>query len=191
MQRRNPRTRTWPRPADWPRGCAWLRAGLALVALAWPLRAPALDELPLKAAIIFNLLQFVEWPAEAEPTPTAPLLMCADRAAPLWPHLQLLEQRLVRQRRLELRDAATTDALRGCQAWVLEDGVARLPATRVGPGMPVLTIGDGARADEAGVVIALRSIGQRQMFDINMELARQLRLQLSSKVLRLARVVRE
>lgn len=179
------------RPGGRRRAWSWLPGWLALLALVCPLRAHALDELPLKAAIIFNLLQFVEWPADAEASATGPLLLCADRGASLWPHLQALEHRMVRQRHLELRDAGTAEALRGCQVWVLEDAGARLPASRMAPGVPLLTIGDGSRADEAGIVIALRSIGPRLLFDIDMVLARQQRLQLSSKVLRLARVVRE
>lgn len=165
---------------------------LALLALLLALllpRAQAADELPLKAAILFNLLLFVEWPGEAELPAGAPLLLCADRAAPLWPHLQALRERPVRQRRLDLRDAADAEAARGCHAWLLEDGGARLPAPR--PGAPLLVIGDGARADERGVAIALRSSGARVVFDIDMALVRQQRLQLSSKLLRLARVVRE
>ncbi len=177
------------------RPAARLRRHLALPALLALLlagllpRAQAADELPLKAAIIFNLLLFVEWPGEAELPAGAPLLLCADRAAPLWPHLQALRARAVRQRRLDLRDAAEPEAQRACHAWLLEDGGSRLPPARAGGA--VLVIGDGARADERGVAIGLRSSGARVVFDIDLAQVRQQRLQLSSKLLRLARVVRE
>ena len=163
---------------------------LALL-LCVPLRSTALDELPLKAAIVFNLLLFVEWPGEAELPPATPLLLCSDRSAPLWPQLKLLQDRAMRQRRLDVREVATPDEQRACQAWLLEDGGTRPLAARVPGAGPVLVIGDGRRADEVGVIVALRSAGSRLQFDVNLVEARQQRLQLSSKLLRLARVVRE
>jgi hypothetical protein len=169
-----------------------LALGLVLaLLLCLPLKVQALEELPLKAAVIFNLLLFVEWPGEAELPAGTPLRLCADRAAPLWPHLLALQGRPVRQRRLELREATTVEDQRACHTWLLEDGGARPMAARVAGSGPVLVIGDGQRADEAGVVIALRSVQQRLQFDIDMVQARAQRLVLSSKMLRLARVVRE
>ncbi|WP_395699598.1 YfiR family protein [Aquabacterium sp.] len=168
-----------------------MRLLLATLLLGLPLRSQALDELPLKAAIIFNLLLFVEWPGESELPPGAPLLLCADRSGPLWPHLKLLQDRPVRQRRLELREVASVDDQRGCQAWVLEEGGSRPLAARVPGTGAALVIGDGQRADDGGVVIALRMMNNRLQFDIDMAQARQQRLLLSSKMLRLARVVRE
>lgn len=159
--------------------------------LGLPLPSVALDELPLKAAIIFNLLLFVEWPGEAELPAGAPLLLCGDRSSPLWPHLKLLQDRPVRQRRLEAREVSTADEQRACHTWVLDDLGQRPLATRIAGAGPTLVIGDGQRADEAGVTIALRMIGSRLQFDVDLVQARQQRLQLSSKILRLARRVRE
>jgi len=164
---------------------------LLVMLLCIPLRSHALDELPLKAAIIFNLLLFVEWPGEAELPPGAPLLLCGDRSAPLWPHLKLLHNRGVRQRRLDVREVASADDERACQAVVLEDAGQRPLAARVVGAGPLLVIGDGQRADDSGVVIRLRMAESRLLFDVDMVQARQQRLQLSSKMLRLARKVNE
>lgn len=163
----------------------------ATLLLCLPCRALALDEGPLKAAVIFNLLLFVEWPGESDLPAGTPLLLCADRSAPLWPHLSALKDRPVRQRRLDLRETGTPDDQRACHAWVLEATGSRPAAARVAGAGPALVIGDGARADEPGVVIALRQANSRLQFDIDMAQARQQRLVLSSKMLRLARVVRE
>jgi hypothetical protein len=163
-----------------------LVAGLVL---GHPAVVQALEEPPLKAAIVFNLLQYVQWPDEAALGAGAPLSLCAERQGALWPHLAALNGRTVRQLRLELRDAADAAAARGCRAWVLEDG-GRLPAQRGDAGL--LTIGDGARADAAGIVIGLhRGPASRLFFDVDLVAARQQGLQLSSKMLRLARQVRE
>jgi len=157
--------------------------------LALPAVALALEEPPLKAAIVYNLLQYVQWPDEAALGPGTPLALCAARQGALWPHLAALNGRAVRSLKLELRDSADEAAARGCRAWVLEDG-GRAPPPRTEPGL--LTIGDGARADAAGVVIGLhRGPASRLFFDVDLVAARQQGLQLSSKMLRLARQVRE
>jgi hypothetical protein len=166
---------------------AWLLCGWAL---AQPLAARALEESPLKAAIVYNLLLYVEWRDESALAAGAPLAVCAERHGALWPHLAALAGRAVRQLRLELRDGADEAAARGCRVWVLEDGGRIMPTLRADAGM--LTIGDGARADGAGVVIALRrGAASRLAFDVDLVVARQQGLQVSSKMLRLARQVRE
>jgi hypothetical protein len=162
---------------------------LAGLLSALPAESRALEEPPLKAAIVYSLLQYVQWPDEAALAAGAPLALCAERQGPLWPHLAALNGRAVRQLRLELRDAADDAAARGCRAWVLEDG-GRVQPQRAEAGL--LTIGDGARADGAGVVISLRrGPASRLFFDIDLVAARQQGLQVSSKMLRLARQVRE
>jgi len=163
---------------------------LALL-LAAPQRCLAFDELPLKAAVIYNLLLFVEWPGESELPPNTPLLVCADRSAPLWPHLASLQDRPLRQRRFELREAASVEAQRPCHAWVLEDAGQRPLSVRAPAAVPVLVIGDGQRADEAGVSIGLRLANRRLLFDVDMRLVKTQGLMPSSKMLRLARTVRE
>ena len=185
------------RPASQPRRrSAWrllpclLAGGLAGGLWAWPMASFALEEPPLKAAIVYSLLQYVQWPDEAGLAAGAPLALCAERQGALWPHLAALNGRTVRQLRLELRDAADDTAARGCRAWVLEDGGRVPPQPRAEVGL--LTIGDGARADGAGVVIGLRRGPQsRLFFDVDLVAARQQGLQVSSKMLRLARQVRE
>ena len=166
----------------------WWRLLPALL-LAHPVAALALEEQPLKAAIVYNLLQYVQWPDEAALGAGTPLALCAERQGALWPHLAALNGRAVRQLRLELRDSADEAAARGCRAWVLEDG-GRPPPARPEPGL--LTIGDGSRAEAAGVVIGLRrGPSSRLFFDVDLAAARQQGLQVSSKMLRMARQVRE
>lgn len=167
------------------------RLPLLLVLLALlPPRAAALDELPLKAAIIYNLLLFVQWPGEDAWPPGATLVLCAAPAGRLWPHLHELQGRPVRQWRLAVREAEP-GAAAGCHAWLLEDAPPRGPLARGAAAWPGLTIADGSRADDPGVVIGLRVLDNRLGFDVGLGAARAQGLQLSSKMLRLARVVRE
>lgn len=156
--------------------------------------ALAQDELALKAAIVFNLLQFVQWPGQADWPPAAPLRLCADRAGALWPQLSAVQGRPVQGTRvLELRDTpATAEALSECHAWLAEPGPGARRLNAAGAeGRPVLVIGDGERAEDAGVIVGLRRSGARLGFDVNLAAARRGGLQISSKLLRLAGKVSE
>lgn len=160
--------------------------------------ASAADEAALKAAIVYNLLQFVQWPAELETLPAGSMMgLCADRQGPLWQQLQTLQGRVLRQWRVDVREApnSSTDLSRQCQVWVLEprrSGAAQGGAVaRAASGKPVLTVGDGERAEEEGVVVGLTQANGRIVFDVDLVFARANQLHISAKVLRLARGVRE
>jgi hypothetical protein len=164
---------------------AALLLGLGLCERAW-----ALDANPLKAAVVFNLLGFVQWPGESELPPMTPLPLCAERGSPLWPHLLALNDRVVRQFRLVVRELPGADNGPACDVVLVEreGGVRGMP---VRAGLPVLLIGDTDGAAEPGVLIALHMRGDRVAFDIDLAAARRSGLQISSKLLRLARSVRE
>ena len=177
-----------------PRLCARLCPIVAalLLGLGGCSRAWALDASPLKAAVVFNLLGFVQWPGESELPANTPLHLCADRGGPIWPHLMALNERVVRQFRLVVRDLPGVEIGPVCDVWLVErEGGARRLPMRSGAPSPVLLIGDIGGADEPGVVIALHMRGERVAFDIDLAAARRSGLQISSKLLRLARSVRE
>lgn len=181
-----------------PRLCARLCPIVAalLLGLGGGARAWALDASPLKAAVVFNLLGFVQWPGESEFPPNTPLHLCAERGGPIWPHLMALNERVVRQFRLVVRDLPGIESGPAsgpiCDVWLVErEGVVRRLPMRSGAPLPVLLIGDTGAADEPGVVIALHMRGERVAFDIDLAAARRSGLQISSKLLRLARSVRE
>lgn len=155
-----------------------------LLALAC-MPAAAVEEQELKAAIVFNLLLFVEWPADVLPPGATSLGLCVGRASPLQPALKALEGRIVRSLRLDVRELPASGT--PCHAAVLDDAAA-VP-TRIAPGLLLIADGDAAPAAVAAVV--LHRAGTRVVFDVNLGVARQARLQLSSKLLRLARTVTE
>ena len=167
-----------------------LSLGLGLAVPAPAAAQP--DAQALKAAIVFNLLQFVQWPNEAALPPSSPLSMCVDRQGSLWGPLSALQARPVRgQRVLQVRDwPAEADSLRSCHAVLAEPPLRRGGLAPLA-GQPVLVIADTDRVDEAGVIIGVRMQGERLSFDIDLGAARRNGLQISSKLLRLAGKVQE
>lgn len=154
--------------------------------------AGAVQEEQLKAAIVFNLLGFVDWPAAQAPPAGADLVLCVDPASPLAAPLRELAGRPVRQWKLAVRSVESSPATR-CQA-LLVDGAAReTPAAlRPQPGDPVLVISDRPRQDGAPAAhVWLLLDGGRVAFELDLAQARRSGLQISSRLHRLARAVHE
>lgn len=162
-------------------GGLWLLAGLRLAAA----QGEGAEEMPLKVAIAYNLVLFTQWPGESAWPAAAPLLWCADPAGRWWPALQALQDRPVRQARVTLRALSRVADGASCQVVVQE---AALRGTPGAPGR--LLIGDDAAAGSAWTV-RLQRQGERVVFDVDLASARSAGLQISSKVLRLARQVQE
>jgi len=154
--------------------------------------AQAVDRAELEAAIVYNILLFVDWPPEAAPATGGALVLCVDPASRLSGPLRSLAGRPVRTHRLELRELPPSEPARGCHA-LFVDGASRVRrALAPLKAQPLLLLGDEAAA-APGEALAVR-LGQaagRVVFDIDLAAARQAGLQISSRLLRLARKVDE
>lgn len=166
---------------------AWL-CGLAAAALCGPASAAPVQESELKAAFVFNFAVFTEWPQEAL-AGGAPLGLCASPDNPMLAALGALHDKLVNGHRVAVRPALAP--LRGCHVLVLHraDRARWAQIKQDLAGATVLTVSDDHVISADGAVIGL-SVEQRRIgFDVDLTAARLARLNLSSKLLRLARSV--
>jgi len=171
---------------------------LLVAACAWAAFAAPAAPVPreqLEAAIVYNILPYVEWPQDAGPGTGAPLVLCVDPASRLSQPLRTLAGRPVREHRLEVQDLAPGDAARRCHAAVL-DGSPRASGAgaavrRLLRGQPVLVFGDATATAGDAVAVQLVEADGRIAFEVDMTQVREARLQINSRLLRLARKVRE
>jgi hypothetical protein len=164
--------------------CCWCAAGLALSQATVP-------EFQLKAAFLFNFAIFTDWPPEALAT-GAPLQLCSRQGNALQHALQALHDKYVNGHPLALRQldsVGTADSVRSCHILFLDrQDRDRWPRLRKElAGASVLTVTDDVAIGADGVVLALAMDEHRVVFDADLGAARQARLTLSSKLLRLAR----
>jgi hypothetical protein len=156
-------------------------------------QTPAVAEESVKAVFLFNFTKYVTWPAQTigERSP-AEIRVCVTANDSFFGLLRAAVQGedidgkpLVPIALDGLDDARTCQILYVGNANSL-DGKAWLSAVR---GRQVLTVGDGALNDET--VIAFVRDGNRIRFDINRAAAASHGLNVSAKLLRLARQVRD
>ena len=163
-----------------------LAALACAAACAWVPAAQA-DEAEQKAALVYNLLLFVEWPVDVLPPQAPSLALCIDGASPLRSAVQALDGRIVRHWRLDVRDLASAGSWSACHAALL-DSPSNAPER---PPVGTLLIADGDAAPSIAAAVVLHRDGDRVRFDIDLATVRQSRLQVSSKLLRVARRVTE
>jgi uncharacterized protein DUF4154 len=143
----------------------------------------------LKAAFLFNFVKFTEWPDVAAGDPFAICVLGDDRVAGAL--TELTRGQKVDTHPIEIRPLISATASRCHVLFVSEhaaDGAQALQGCR---DAATLTVGDAAHfADMAGMIEFFVE-RDRMRFAINVTAAQRAHLKLSSRLLGLARIVRD
>lgn len=150
--------------------------GLLVCAMA----TPQVLDVELKAAYIYNFVQFTVWPDNVRAKEH--LIVCASPDSAIWNSLQAFNGKIVNNRRWSAVDARNRPKHVDCDVLVLPRS-AEPPAPKHG----VLVVRDGS--GRSGAAITLIDSGELIRFDVDTEEAERNGLRFSSKLLRLARNV--
>jgi hypothetical protein len=159
----------------------------ALFACASASAAPV-DERELKAAYVFNFIQFTHWPV----APEDPFRLCVLGVTPMDEPLARLEgKQVLSGQRLNVRHVQPHDTLAGCHALYVDDSQrASVDALLLHVGnAPLLTITDGDGLADKGLMIEIHRRESRLVFEVNLNAARPGGLTFSSRMLKLASFV--
>lgn len=166
-------------------------AGISLLWATLPMVYAYADPTPeyaLKAAFIYNFANFTEWPVSNAET----LNLCVLGSNPFDNALSSIEGKQAGKAKLVIKHVATNgNAIRGCQMVFIsasEKGDLQT-ILDIARESSILTIADLQGAAQQGVMIGLTVEQKKITFEVNLEAARRARLNISSKLLRLAKVV--
>ena len=148
--------------------------------LACAMAVAQVRDVELKAAYIYNFVQFTVWPDVARAK--EPFIVCASPDSALWSSLQAFNGKLVNNRVWSAVDAAARLKQGGCDVLVLPRAAER-PASIQG----MLVVRDGS--GRGPTAITLVDGGEQIRFDVDTEEAQRNGLRFNSKLLRLARNV--
>ncbi len=148
-------------------------------------------EYQIKAAILFNFVKFVEWPAEAFADNRSTLILGVLGEDPFGPALESVDGKTVQGRTMVVRRFATLEDLELCQVlFVSSSERDRLQAIfEALESWNVLTVGEMDRFAELGGIIGLEVRRNSIRFDINTRAGQQAGLSIRSELLNLAQVV--
>lgn len=151
------------------------------------------EEYELKAAMLYNLTQFVEWPASAYPNPQAPILLCILGRDPFGSSLTSVAlKKTVNGRPLLIFHPQNDKDVRGCQILYISSSERKATPQIFSTldGSSVLTVGEMTQFAAHGGMIQFSLADQQVRFDINLEAASRAGLKISSKLLVLAQIVK-
>lgn len=167
---------------------------LLLLLLIWatlPAMAEPVHEYELKTAFLYNFILFTQWPADSTLQNSPYFNVCTIGPDPFGPVLEQLQGRKIGNKRLFLRREIGLDEARDCHLLYISandpENLARIREQL--QDASVLTVSDLNPASSERTIINMSIDNNRLVFDIDMMAAKQARLVMSSKLLRLARRV--
>lgn len=173
------------------KGIAGPVAGLRMLWLAMCVMVSTLshaeEEAQLKAAFVYNFTKYVIWPTATEQA-SGNLRVCVLGKSAFTDEIAQLNGREVRSFVLEVVKLDSADALDSCHLLYLSGIDARLVLGKV-HSQSILTISDEDDFVQQGGMIGLVTEGRRIRFDVNLGSAKNAQLQISSRLLQLARRV--
>lgn len=165
---------------------------LSLAGVPTVVRAqPQASEPAIKAAIIINMLMFIDWPQQTK-QPTDQLNICYLDSSAVSDALSSARHKAIRGKPVKVSKINPSN-LMNCHALYLSAGNRAMLPTLVAAAhsSSVLLVGDSPDYFQQGVMLNLDQALGRIVFDFDLGSARKAGLQVSSKALRLARQVIE
>jgi YfiR/HmsC-like len=175
------------------RGTAVLLFVTAILALLPQASAQEISEYQVKAAFLYNFTKFIDWPPLPGSPGKKPFEICVFGDDPFRGELEnIVEGKSVNGQVLAVRHIKKVEDAQGCRiAFISSSEKGRLrPILNALRGAGVLTVGDTEGFAEMGGVINFTLVDNRVHFEINLEAANVQKLKISSRLLRLAQIVR-
>jgi hypothetical protein len=168
------------------RPAALAAALAACVFLVLPAHAQSQSELMVKAAYVFNLTKYVEWPS-----PSNRVVIGVVGGGPMVDTLRQLSGKMSDSREIVVVTDPSDAELKQCELVYItyssgkkiDEVLAKLD------GESVLTVGDAASFGHSGGMLTLLTVGDRVEIEVNLAACHHANLKISSKLLSLAKFV--
>lgn len=172
---------------------AWSALSIAAGRAPAHLDARAPSEYQAKAASLYNIARFVEWPRGTFTRQDSPFVVCVIGTDPFERSLdEAVAGKAIAGRVITVRRLAPIQAPAGCHILFVAAPEAQQPAIMdYCQAAGILTVGDGERFAERGGHVGLYMESNRVRLAVNMTSADQAGLRISSKLLSLAKIVRD
>jgi hypothetical protein len=150
------------------------------------------EEYKVKAVFLYNFARFVEWPADAFPEPGSPFVIGVVGDDPFGPYLdETVRGETVNERSLATTRFEKVSDIKNCHILFIskslnENQEAILSAIK---GKNILTVSDVSGFTKNGGMIRFVNEDNRIKILINLEAAKSEELVISSKLLRIAKIV--
>ncbi len=168
---------------------------IALLILLVGLQQPAyganyLPEYKLKAAVLLNIIKFVDWPEAAFSSNDIPLTVGILGIDPFGPFMEeVVNGRKMKGRNVRVKRANDLADLMDCHVLFISDSKKRMLPNilDVVRGQPILIVGDMERFVHLGGMISIVREDDKIQFDVNRAVYKASDLTINAQLLKLAR----
>jgi hypothetical protein len=153
-----------------------------------------ISQYEIKAAYLFNFAKFVEWPASVYKNANSPIRIGILGEDPFRDILNpILNGKKVNGRSFEVSRSDNLEDLRSCHILFVSDSEKQRAKELLtfSRNLPVLTVGEMEGFVGSGGIVNFYIDERRVRIEINPEAAAKARLKVNSKLLQIARLVRE
>ena len=157
-----------------------------------PALSNTLREYEIKAAYLYNFINYIEWPEQSLPPAGGVLTIGVVGENPFGPSLDPLNGKQIKGRTLAVKQVSSPADLKNCQiVFISASEKERFPQILESlKDARIVTVSEIDGFAEHGGVINFYSDRNKVRFEINHELARSKGLTISSELLKLARLVK-
>lgn len=157
-----------------------------LIVAAGNLQGSEYDEHQVKAAFLYNFPKFIELPGENT------LTLCIVGDNPLGDAMAALDGQVSAGKRLVLKRVDSRNEIPSCQILFISSSEKENLESimKYARKKQILTVGDTPGYSAKGVIVNFYLENNRVKIEINIDAAEQSKLKISSKLLKLARIIR-
>ncbi len=150
-------------------------------------------EYDIKAAYLFNFAKFVEWPSAVFADTSSPLILCILGKDPFNASLDSIKGKTVRKRELFIKRVTRIEDINECHMLFISKSEEKHLSEifKKINDMHILTVADLEGFAHRGGMINLITVRNKVHFEINVDAARRAELKISSKLLKLSKIVKE
>lgn len=161
---------------------------------AWSQDAEASSEYLIKAGYIYNFAKLVEWPTTSFAQSDSPIVIGIVGTDPFGPIIdKVLEGKRINGHPFVIRRLKPTAEVKECHILFLGSSMEShiADAIRLTRGTPILTISEIPGFADHGGIIHLSLEQNKVRFEVNVDAAREADLNISSRLLVLAKVIQQ
>ena len=157
---------------------------IGLVLSTQPFAANQINEYQVKAAFLYNFIAFTQWPDAIDQT----INLCIYGEDYFGHEIDKLQTRAVDNKNIKVIRLTSLERSKDCHVlFISKSAIDDLPNILASTlEAPVLTIADSPGAASKGVIINLNLTQNKINFEVNLESARSVRLDISARLLQLA-----
>lgn len=154
---------------------------------------PKSKEYYVKAAFLLNFVKFIQWPPHVFSDTSSSLTICILGNDPFDEALKTIEDKIVKDNKLVIKRALSIEDIGECQIlFICTSEKKKISGilTKI-KDRPILTVAETNNFCQSGGVVNFIVVKNKIRFEINADAAKRTGLKISSKLLKLAKIIRE